>query len=81
MGTNSIDAERGITDLEWEVIEVKKAMLECSERVVSLAISEKLDTIQRLQVCSLSKIDLLITELEPEDPALSAYKAKGLNII
>ena len=81
MGTNSIDAERGITDLEWEVIEVKKAMLECSERVVSLAISEKLDTIQRLQVCTLSKIDLLITELEPDNPALSAYLAKGLKII
>ena len=81
MGTNSIDAERGITDLEWEVIEVKKAMLDCSDKIVSLAISEKLNTIQRLQVCSLNKIDLLITELEPGDVQLNSYLQKGLKIM
>jgi DeoR/GlpR family transcriptional regulator of sugar metabolism len=81
LGTNSIDAERGITDLEWEVIEVKKAMLDCSDKIVSLAISEKLNTIQRLQVCTLDKIDLLITELEPSNPVLKPYISKGVEVM
>ncbi|MDE3236332.1 MAG: DeoR/GlpR transcriptional regulator [Bacteroidota bacterium] len=81
LGTNSIDAEHGITDLEWEVIEVKRAMIGCAHTTVSMAISEKLNTVQRLQVCKLSEIDILITELKPEDPALEPYRQKGMKIL
>jgi len=81
LGTNSIDAEEGITDLEWEVIEVKKAMIRASQKVVSLAISEKLNSVQRLKVCPINQVDVLITELEPEDPALSPYIVKGLKVL
>lgn len=81
LGTNSIDATFGITDLEWEIIEVKKAMIKCAHKTVSLAISEKLNTIQRLQVCKPEEIDILITELDAGDPLLAPYKEKGLLIL
>jgi len=81
LGTNSIDPIYGITDLEWEIIEVKKAMIACSQKVVSLAISEKLNTIQRLQVCTLDKIDTLITELNPEHESLYPYIQPGITIL
>jgi DeoR/GlpR family transcriptional regulator of sugar metabolism len=81
LGTNSIDADKGITDLEWEVIEVKRAMIACAHKTVSLAISEKLNTIQRLQVCKMEEINTLITELYPEDPLLQSYKSKGITIL
>jgi DeoR/GlpR family transcriptional regulator of sugar metabolism len=77
LGTNSIDANYGITDLEWEIIEVKRAMIKCSHKTVSLAISEKLNTIQRLQVCRPEEIDMLITEMEPENPALTPTAKKA----
>lgn len=81
LGTNSIDVEKGITDLEWEVIEVKRAMINNALRTVSLAISEKVNTSQRLQVCHLDAIDTLITELDPSDPYLFRYKEAGLQIL
>ena len=81
LGTNSIDVEYGITDLEWEIIEVKKAMIECSQKVVSLAIAEKLNTTQHLQVCPLSKVDILITELDFNDAKLMPYVLAGLQIL
>jgi DeoR/GlpR family transcriptional regulator of sugar metabolism len=81
LGTNSIDANAGITDLEWEVIEVKKAMIAASQKLISLAISEKLNSVQHLQVCHTAAIDFLITELEPTDEKLVPYAAKGLQII
>jgi DeoR/GlpR family transcriptional regulator of sugar metabolism len=81
LGTNSIDAEKGITDLEWEVIEVKKAMIKCAHRTVSLAISEKLNSVQRLQICATEAIDTLITELLPTDIALDAYRQKGVKLL
>ncbi len=81
LGTNSIDAEEGITDLEWEVIEVKKAMIHSAAKVVSLAISEKLNSVQRLKVCGLEEINMLITELEPTDSLLQPFKNKGLTVL
>jgi DeoR/GlpR family transcriptional regulator of sugar metabolism len=81
LGTNSIDVEEGITDLEWEIIEVKKAMIKCAQKTVSLAISEKLNSIQRLQVCRTEDIDILITELPVDAEILQPYKAKGVEIL
>jgi DeoR/GlpR family transcriptional regulator of sugar metabolism len=81
LGTNSIDSSYGITDLELEIIEVKKAMIDCSQKVVSLAISEKLNTTQRLLVYGLEKIDILITELSPEDEKLTPYADKGILVL
>lgn len=81
LGTNSIDAERGITDLEWEVIEVKKAMIRSANKTISLAISGKLNSVQRLQVCPITDIDTLITELNPSDPLLEPYHRKKIQLL
>jgi DeoR/GlpR family transcriptional regulator of sugar metabolism len=81
LGTNSIDAKEGITDLEWEVIEVKKAMIACANKTVSLAISEKLNSVQRLKVCDITVINTLITELSPDSTVLNDYRALRLDIL
>lgn len=81
LGTNSIDADKGLTDLDWEVIEVKKAMIRASQKVVLLAISEKLNSVQRLKVCPLKNIDVLITECDPKHDLLAPYLDKNLEIL
>jgi DeoR/GlpR family transcriptional regulator of sugar metabolism len=81
LGTNSIDPEYGITDLEWEIIEVKKAMIQAAKKTVSLAISEKLNTTQHLQVCKIEDVDIIITELNPSEALLQQYKQKDLLIM
>jgi DeoR/GlpR family transcriptional regulator of sugar metabolism len=81
LGINAIDAQHGLTDSDWEVAQVKKAMIEQSAKVVALAISEKLNTTQKIQVCDLSSIDILITELPPDAPPLEDYKTKQVEVI
>jgi DeoR/GlpR family transcriptional regulator of sugar metabolism len=81
LGTNSIDANFGITDMEWEIIEVKKAMIKSAQKTVSLAISEKLNSIQRLQVCKTQDVDILITELNPTNQVLAPYLGKVAQIL
>lgn len=81
LGTNSIDVQNGITDLDWEVIEVKRAMIRSAHKTVSLAIAEKLNSVQRLQVCPISEIDLLITELPPDNEALRPFTESGLTVL
>ncbi len=81
LGTNSIDVEHGITDLELEVIEVKRAMIASAKKTVSLSISKKLNTVQRMVVCKIDAVDILITELDPTDEMLKPYHSKGVTII
>ena len=81
VGTNALEVEHGLTDNDWEVVQVKKAMIESSAKVVSLAISEKINTTQRIKVCETKEIDVLITELDEHSPILLAYKKIGLEIL
>lgn len=81
LGTNSIDIENGVTDNDWEVVQLKKAMIESSRMVVCLAISEKINTFQPIQICDLSRIDILVTELSPSDPRLKPYADAGIELL
>lgn len=81
LGTNALDLEHGITDNDWEVVQLKKAMIEASKKVVCLCIAEKLNTVQPIKVCDIDKIDTLITELSPANPLLQPYAEKGVRIL
>jgi DeoR/GlpR family transcriptional regulator of sugar metabolism len=80
LGTNAIDVEHGITDNDWEVVQLKKAMIESSKKVVCLTISEKINSAQPIKVCGLKDIDMLITELSPDDPLLKPYVNAGVRV-
>lgn len=81
LGTNAIDIEHGITDNDWEVVQLKKAMIESSKKVVCLTIAEKVNTVQPIRVCGLNEIDMLITELEPDNDLLKPYVLAGLEVM
>jgi len=73
LGTNGLSVNDGITDYDWEVAQVKKAILNASEKVALLSISEKIGTIQKVQVCKADAIDYLITELDPKDEKVASF--------
>ena len=81
MGTSAIHPEEGLTDTDWEINQLKKAMLAASKKSAVLCISEKLGISLRLKVCSIESISYLITELDQNDDALAGYRLKDLNIL
>ncbi|MEO8567584.1 MAG: DeoR/GlpR family DNA-binding transcription regulator [Ginsengibacter sp.] len=81
LGVNAIDIENGITDSDWDIVQLKQAMIESSAKVVVLSISEKVNTTMRLKVCNVKDIDVLITELTPENTMLACYAKSGIEII
>ncbi|HET9430940.1 MAG TPA: DeoR/GlpR family DNA-binding transcription regulator [Chitinophagaceae bacterium] len=81
LGINAIDLKHGITDNDWEVVQLKKAMIESSQRVVCLTIAEKINTFQPIQIAELDKIDVLITELPSDDPMLQPYIEAGITVL
>jgi DeoR/GlpR family transcriptional regulator of sugar metabolism len=81
LGTNAIDLEHGVSDNDWDIVQVKKAMIESSQKVICLTIAEKLHSIQPIQVCKATDIDILITELDPDDPQLAPYVNAGITVL
>jgi len=80
LGTNAID-NSGLTDSDWETIQVKKAMIKAAGKVAILAISEKLNSVMQIKIADISEIDYLITDLDPDSASLQTYKAKNLIIL
>ena len=81
LGTSALHPSNGLTDTDWEINQLKKTMLHCSKKTAILCISEKLEISLRLKVASLENIDYLITELPPDNPILTPYHVKDLQII
>ncbi|HXB07778.1 MAG TPA: DeoR/GlpR family DNA-binding transcription regulator [Puia sp.] len=76
LGTNSVSLQKGVTDSDWEAVQVKKAMIRSAHESVILSISEKLDSIQKIKICSLTELACLITDLKPTDKRLKKYAAQ-----
>lgn len=81
LGANAIDRDHGITDNDWDVAQVKKAMIDAASQTIVLSISEKLNSHQRIRVCGVDEIDILITELDPSDRKFDPFRLNSLTIL
>jgi DeoR/GlpR family transcriptional regulator of sugar metabolism len=81
LGINAIDPVHGITDNDWDVVQVKKAMIGSATRTICLTISEKLNTFMPIQVAGIKSVDTLITELDPGSRQLDQYRNMGIEIL
>lgn len=81
LGISAINLENGISDNDWEVVQIKKAMIESAKKLVCLTIAEKINSRQPFQICDSRKIDTLITELPPDDPVLLPYVRTGIKVL
>ena len=73
LGTGSIGHLEVITEGSYDVSLIKRAMVASSDRVISLATSNKLGLRQSHNVCPISKINTLITELNPQNSKLLPF--------
>lgn len=81
IGTNAIDINHGLTDNDWEVVQIKKAMINSSSKSVCMVISEKLQSRQPISVAEINQIDYLITELNPDHQLLQPFQEEGITIL
>ncbi len=81
LGINALDVQHGITDSDWDVVQLKQTMIEASQKVVCLTIAEKINTIQPVKICGLNKVDILITELPKDHPMLQPYVDAGITVM
>ena len=80
-GANGFSIQKGLTDVDWEVVQVLKAMTRCAKKTGVLTISEKLNTQQKIMVCDFNKIDYLVTELDTGAEILKPYVNSHIKVL
>ena len=81
IGTGYVDALHGLTEFDWEVVQVKKSVIDVSRKSVLLCISEKLNSQHRYRTCDISAINTMITELPPEHNRLNPFRSSEIHIL
>ena len=81
LGVSGLDIEAGLTEIDWEVAQVKKRMIEISQRSVLLLTSNKLCAIQRFRIEKTDNLQVIITELPPQSRKLKAFNKRGIEIL
>ena len=81
LGTGYLDINDGVTAIDWDIAQMKKAMIKASKKLVSLTISEKLNTHNRYKICDIDTINTLVTELDPNSLTLNRYREKNIKLL
>ena len=76
LGAYGMDSIDGLTEKDWAVAQVKKAMIRSARQLAIITIAEKLDSSLPMKLCPLKNIDYLITELQPKDRKLDRYRSE-----
>ena len=81
IGTGYVDSVHGLTEFDWDIVQVKKAVINASKKTVLLCISEKLNSQHRYKTCDLHAINTMITELEPDNNLLNLFRKNEIHIL
>ena len=77
----SVHSDMGTSENTLEQAAVKDAMVRASERVVVGVDASKLETRSRVRSLTWDRVDVLVTELDPSDARLDAYRGKVSEIL
>ncbi len=78
---NGLDIDRGVTEGNDEVAGVKQAAINASDRVYLVVDSEKFKRASFAQVCSLDRVDVLITDKKPDARWLEVLEQKNIRTV
>lgn len=81
IGTGYVDSFYGLTEFDWDIVQVKKAVVKCSKKTVLLSISEKLNSQHRYKTCDINAINTMITELDPENEVLNPFRSHDIILL
>lgn len=74
IGTGYVDSQYGLTEFDWDIVQLKKAVIKAAKKTVLLSISEKLNSKHRYKTCDINAINTMITELDAENRLLNSFR-------
>lgn len=81
IGTGYVDANFGLSEMDWDIVQLKKAVVQASKKTILLTISEKINSEHRFKTCEMNAVTTMITELDPQDSLLEPFKEMGISLL
>ncbi len=81
LGVSGLETDAGLTEIDWEVAQIKKRMIEISQKCVLLLTSNKLGTVQRFLIEKSENLHVIATELPPHSRKIKSFAKKGIQIL
>ncbi|MGM9477376.1 DeoR/GlpR family DNA-binding transcription regulator [Pedobacter sp. GSP4] len=81
LGICSLHHSMGITSIIYEDAQLNSIMINQAQKTIALSALEKINTVESYYVCPVTDVDVIITETEPENTALAAYRHLGIEVV
>ena len=81
LGCNGIHPSAGISNINLPEANVKRAMIEASQRCVVMADSSKIGTRTLASVCSIDDVDVVVTDGDVRGADVDWLKERGVDVI
>lgn len=80
IGCNGVDADRGVTNLNFAEAEVKRAMINAAREVVVVADASKIGVVEAARICDLSDVDVVISDALAPSTAVTMIEQSGTSV-
>ena len=80
VSANGFTLDEGLTDFNIYEVELKRAMMKSSKRIIALLDSSKFENVSTASFLPSKNIDMIITDDGIDETLLNKYLAKGINI-
>jgi DeoR/GlpR family transcriptional regulator of sugar metabolism len=81
LGICSLHHQIGVTSIDYFECEIKRAMVNCADRVVALTGHDKIGTSEAYKICPIDKLDTVITEIHPDQEIFEPYRQRNIRIL
>ncbi|QIL40745.1 DeoR/GlpR transcriptional regulator [Pedobacter sp. HDW13] len=81
LGICSLHHSMGITSIIYEDAQLNNTMINQAQKTIALSALEKINTVEPYYVCPVTDVDVIITETEPANAALDAYRHLGIEVV
>lgn len=81
LSCKGMDMEKGITDANELFTQVKKNMLTSAKEKILAVDRTKFNRIAFSQICSITDIDIVVTDVKPSEEWLRYFKEKGITCL
>jgi DeoR/GlpR family transcriptional regulator of sugar metabolism len=73
--------EKGITDANEMFSQVKKAMIRSAKQRILAVDHTKFEKVAFSQICEVTDIDMVVTDVRPSDAWMEYFKDKGIDCL
>ena len=81
LSCKGIDMEKGITDANEMFSQVKRAMLHSAKQKILAVDSTKFEQVAFSQICEVTDLDMVVTDIRPSDAWMEYFKDKGITCL